>query len=121
MSGETIKPDPSAAVGAAVEELTKAGTGWLLGQPPVAVFAILMLMFVLFAGYWTAAKIIPNHLEKINEGYSQQAKEYDKSLDKVIGSFKENSDRHEKHVKEILDIMREDRKPIAVNPIGVGS
>lgn len=121
MSDQTIKPDPSAAVGAAVEELTKAGAGWLLGQPPIAVFAIAMLAFVLFAGYWTAAKIIPDHLTRINEGYAAQAKEYDKSLDKVIGSFKENSDRHEKHVKEILDIMREDRRPIAVNPLGAGS
>ena len=121
MSGETLRPDPSAAVGEAVEVLTKAGTGWLMGQPPIAVFAIVMLVFVLAAGYWTVDHVIPNHLQKINDGYSHQAAEYDKSLDKVIATFKENSDRHEKHVKEILDIMRDDRKPIAVNPIGVGS
>lgn len=121
MSGGVIKPDPSAAVGEAVEVLTKAGTGWLMGQPPIAVFAIVMLVFVLFAGYWTVDQIIPSHIDRINAGYAAQAKEYDKSLDKVIGSFKESSDRHEKHVKEILDIMREDRRPIAVNPLGAGS
>ena len=92
MSGD-VTQDPGKAAGQAVGVTLSWFLTWLNDKSALAVFAIAMLGFVLFAGYWTAAKIIPDHLEKINAGYSQQAKEYDKSLDKVIGSFKENSDR----------------------------
>lgn len=113
--------DPGKAAGQAVGVTLSWFLSWLNTQSALAVFAIAMLGFVLFAGYWTVDKIIPNHIDKINAGYAAQQKAHDSSLDKVIASFKESSDRHEKHVKEILDIMREDRKPIAVNPLGGGS
>ncbi len=87
---------------------------------------------MLFAGYYTAAKIIPDHIDRINAGYAAQQAAYDnnldkiqaqssKDLDKTITVFKETLERLEKHDKERWDIMREDRKPIAVNPLGAGT
>lgn len=112
------QPDPAKAAGQALGGFLAWFSQWLNTQSALAVFAILMLFFVLFAGYWTVDKIIPNHIDRINAGYAAQQESHDKSIDKVVAAFKESSDRHEKHVKEILDIMREDRKPIAVNPLG---
>ncbi len=108
--------DASKALGNATEEVARAGANWLFGQPPVAVLAVVMLIAVMGIGYYTAEYVIPSHLKEINSGYEKQAVAYDKSLDKVIASFHESNDRHEKHVNQILDIMKEDRKPIAVLP-----
>lgn len=123
MSGEVLEPDPSAAVGKAVETLTSSGATWLFGQPPIAVFSVLMLIFVLSAGYWTVDHVIPSHIAKINDGYKALAIEYDRDLDKVIDAFKKDSEQHRMHTKEILDahkemlnVIREERKPIAVLP-----
>lgn len=132
MSDATAPSDPGKAAGQAVGATLSWFLNWLNDKSALAVFAIAMLGFVLFAGYWTAAKIIPDHIDRINAGYAAQQVAYDKNLDKVqtenskdldkiIAAFKETVDRMEKHDKERWDIMREDRKPIAVLPNGVGS
>lgn len=108
--------DASKALGNATEEVARAGANWLFGQPPVAVLSVVMMTVLLGIGYYTAEHVIPSHLQEINSGYEKQAVAYDKSLDKVIAAFKEDREKDEKYINQILDIMKDDRKPIAVLP-----
>lgn len=136
MSDTGAKPnDVSAALGTATSELARAGTGWLLGQPPIAVFSIVVMVCVVGAVYWGLTSLIPNHIDRINAGYKAQSDAFDVSLTKILTASEKaqvqqrdentrmiaaNAAQNEaliKHNEKLIEYIREDRKPIAVNPL----
>lgn len=123
MSDIQRQPDLAAALGNVQTELARAGTHFLFGLQRETVLVIAMLVLVLVAAWYVAGKAIPMALGIINEGHSARDAAHSKDLDKVIAAFKESDDRREKHNREMLDVLKEalNNKPIAVNPLGVGS
>ncbi len=144
MSGDTLRPSAqltddnfSASIGG-VGVSVKTGMlrgffAWLSGIPASAWLAVVVMMTInlavsLLAAWYVAGTAIPLALGIINDGHAARDAAHSKDLDKVIAAFKEESLASREHTKQILEgnremlnLIRDDRKPIAVNPLGAGT
>jgi hypothetical protein len=134
MSDIQRQPDLAAALGNVQTELARAGTHFLFGLQRETVLVIAMLVLVLVAAWYVAGTAIPLALGIINDGHRARDDAHTKDLekvtaansrdlDKVIAAFKESSDQSQKHNREMIDMIERALKikPIAVNPLEVGS
>lgn len=136
-------PDPGKAMGTAIGEFFRFFTSWLGTQSALAVFAISVLVFVVVAAYWGICQLreqVPLHIDKLNAGFkavtdahaevekANRAAEADQQS-KALAAIKEEGTAYRSHLseeskawrtqmKEVIDAFREDRRPIAVNPLG---
>lgn len=124
--------DPGKAVGNAFGVALSWFLRFLDDKSALAVFAIMLLCVFGWLTWHMATEIVPSHLKMINDGYRDLAVEHrqiekanndaaDSRLEKTIAAMKENAAKHEAHVNQIIEILREDRKPIPVGPVGGGS